>query len=109
MTRLVGSGRYAPEVSVLLTIVPRKEPSGGPLSVLHRDHLDLIFAVEDVRMVHERAPSTGEVKPWESNWRPEGEDFTGMTLVGSSAAVFPCSSSLLRHFAVVSAFSCPIL
>ena len=52
MTRLVGSGRYTPEVSVLLTVVPRRELP-RLIGVLQRDYPDLLYTVEDVRMVHE--------------------------------------------------------
>src|SRR5512136_965208 len=42
VTRLAGSGRYTPEVSVLLIVLPRKElPT--LLSLLHRDYPDLLF------------------------------------------------------------------
>jgi uncharacterized protein YebE (UPF0316 family) len=53
VTRLAGSGRYTPEVSVLLIVLPRKELN-SLLNLLHRDFPDLLFTVEDVRTLREQ-------------------------------------------------------
>jgi uncharacterized protein YebE (UPF0316 family) len=53
VTRLAGSGRYTPEVSVLLLVLPRKKLH-TLLSLLHKEYPDLLFTVEDVRTLRER-------------------------------------------------------
>ncbi|HMA05616.1 MAG TPA: DUF5698 domain-containing protein [Methanomicrobiales archaeon] len=55
ITRLAGSGRSTSQVSVLLMVVPRKE-LGQLLAVLQRDYPDLLFTVEDIRILHDHGP-----------------------------------------------------
>jgi uncharacterized protein YebE (UPF0316 family) len=55
ITRLAGSGRAATQVSVLLMVVPRKELA-PLLSVLQKDYPDLLFTVEDIRILHDHGP-----------------------------------------------------
>ena len=55
ITRLAGSGRSTSQVSVLLMVVPRKE-LGRLLAVLQKDYPDLLFTVEDVRILHDHGP-----------------------------------------------------
>lgn len=55
ITRLSGSGRSASQVSVLLMVVPRKE-LGQLLSVLQENYPDLLFTVEDIRILHDHGP-----------------------------------------------------
>jgi uncharacterized protein YebE (UPF0316 family) len=55
ITRLAGSGRSTSQVSVLLMVVPRRE-LGELLSVLQKDYPDLLFTVEDVRILHDHGP-----------------------------------------------------
>lgn len=52
ITRLEGTGRFSPSVSVLLIIVPRKELE-SLVKLLKRDYPDLLFTVEDIRKVSE--------------------------------------------------------
>jgi len=52
VTRLAGSGRYTPEVAVLLLVLPRKELH-NLLLLLHHEYPDLLFTVEDVRTLRE--------------------------------------------------------
>jgi uncharacterized protein YebE (UPF0316 family) len=55
ITRLAGSGRSTSQVSVLLMVVPRKE-LGQLLSLLQKNYPDLLFTVEDVRILHDHGP-----------------------------------------------------
>jgi uncharacterized protein YebE (UPF0316 family) len=55
ITRLAGYGRSATQVSVLLMVVPRKELA-PLLSVLQKDYPDLLFTVEDIRILHDHGP-----------------------------------------------------
>ncbi|MBP1929000.1 uncharacterized protein YebE (UPF0316 family) [Methanolinea mesophila] len=52
ITRVEGTGRFSPNVSVLLLIVPRKELE-NLVALLKKDYPDLLFTVEDIRKVSE--------------------------------------------------------